>query len=72
MDNLKDIEKRKENWKKEILNQKKYSAAFTSWGDDLEVVYTPDNLKETNYSEEIGFPGDFPFTRGVYPSMYRG
>lgn len=72
MDDLKDIEKRKENWEKEILNQKKYSNAFTSWGDDLEVVYSPDNLKDADYSEEIGFPGDFPFTRGVYPSMYRG
>jgi methylmalonyl-CoA mutase N-terminal domain/subunit len=41
--------------------------------DDIDhrVLYTPDDVKDIDYMEEIGFPGDYPFTRGVYPAMYR-
>src|SRR5262245_49662519 len=36
-----------------------------------EPLYTPENV-EVDYERDLGYPGDFPFTRGVYPSMYRG
>jgi methylmalonyl-CoA mutase N-terminal domain/subunit len=35
-------------------------------------IYTPLDQKEKNYLEELGLPGEYPFTRGVYPTMYRG
>lgn len=35
-------------------------------------IYTPLDVEETNYEDEIGFPGMYPFTRGVQPTMYRG
>ena len=35
-------------------------------------LYTPLDIKDTNYAEEIGFPGMYPYTRGVQPTMYRG
>ncbi|MFA6598428.1 MAG: methylmalonyl-CoA mutase family protein [Ignavibacteriaceae bacterium] len=35
-------------------------------------LYTPDDFESENYLENIGFPGAYPFTRGVQPSMYRG
>ncbi len=35
-------------------------------------IYTPLDIKDTDYAEEIGFPGTYPFTRGVQPTMYRG
>jgi methylmalonyl-CoA mutase N-terminal domain/subunit len=72
MTDLKEIEERKESWEKEILHKKKFNPSSTSWGQDLDVVLTPDNIKETEYLTDIGFPGEFPFVRGVYPSMYRG
>jgi methylmalonyl-CoA mutase N-terminal domain/subunit len=34
-------------------------------------LYSPDNV-EVDYERDLGFPGAYPFTRGVYPSMYRG
>jgi methylmalonyl-CoA mutase N-terminal domain/subunit len=42
-------------------------------GSDLEVdtVYSPDNVRQIDYLEELGFPGNYPFTRGIHPSMYR-
>lgn len=35
-------------------------------------IYTPLDIKDTDYADEIGFPGVYPFTRGVQPTMYRG
>src|SRR5579885_414143 len=35
-------------------------------------VYTPDDLAGTDFDRQIGYPGEFPFTRGVQPTMYRG
>jgi len=38
---------------------------------ELKQLYTPLDIKEKNYSDEIGFPGMYPFTRGVQSTMYR-
>ena len=35
-------------------------------------LYTPLDIQETDYAEDIGFPGVYPYTRGVQPTMYRG
>ncbi|MHB8393294.1 MAG: acyl-CoA mutase large subunit family protein [Candidatus Dormibacteria bacterium] len=40
-------------------------------GLPVEPLYTPSNLAGHDYAREIGYPGEFPYTRGVYPSMYR-
>jgi methylmalonyl-CoA mutase N-terminal domain/subunit len=40
-------------------------------GLDVEPLYTPENA-EVDYARDLGYPGEHPFTRGVYPSMYRG
>ncbi|MCK4457800.1 MAG: methylmalonyl-CoA mutase, partial [Thermoplasmata archaeon] len=34
-------------------------------------IYTPEDVADTDFARDIGFPGEFPFTRGVYPTMYR-
>src|SRR2546423_7284869 len=45
-------------------------ALFTTVsGEPIDPLYTADDLPEPG---EIGFPGEYPYTRGVYPSMYRG
>ncbi len=38
----------------------------------MDAVITPEDLGDWNAEHELGFPGEFPFTRGVYPTMYRG
>jgi len=43
----------------------------TDAGIDVKVVYTPEDLKDFDYSRHLGFPGEFPFTRGIYPAMNR-
>ena len=44
----------------------------TSYGMPLKSVYTPEDAADGDYMRDLGFPGDYPFTRGIRPDMYRG
>src|SRR5216110_1703468 len=44
----------------------------TTWGLEVAPLYTPKDVQHIAYERDLGYPGEFPFTRGVYPSMYRG
>jgi methylmalonyl-CoA mutase N-terminal domain/subunit len=41
-------------------------------GIPIEPLYTPEDLAGASYAERLGYPGEYPYTRGVYPTMYRG
>ena len=41
-------------------------------GQTVERLYTPDDVADLDYEEDLGFPGEAPYTRGVYSTMYRG
>ncbi|MFW6150058.1 MAG: methylmalonyl-CoA mutase family protein [Chloroflexota bacterium] len=43
----------------------------TQGGIPLKVVYRPDDVAEVDYERDLGDPGQFPYTRGIYPQMYR-
>jgi methylmalonyl-CoA mutase N-terminal domain/subunit len=61
-------------WKRELYDAKpeRQGELFTTIsGLENEPLYTPDNV-ELDYERDLGYPGVYPFTRGVYPSMYRG
>ena len=49
-------------------------AAFTTdtGGRTVDPLYTPDDVADDDYREDLGFPGEEPYTRGVYSTMYRG
>ncbi|HYS01467.1 MAG TPA: methylmalonyl-CoA mutase family protein, partial [Candidatus Eisenbacteria bacterium] len=47
-------------------------AASTISGVPVGALYTPEDLGAFRYDEKLGDPGEFPYTRGIYPSMYRG
>lgn len=72
MDLVEKIGKEKERWYKAHLLSDEVHQASTSWGEPLDVLYTPADVELDKYIESVGFPGEFPFVRGVYPSMYRG
>jgi len=67
----------KETWEREILepvlerHPERRDRFETYSGIEAKRVYTPEEV-EIEYAEDLGFPGQFPFTRGVYPTMYRG
>jgi methylmalonyl-CoA mutase N-terminal domain/subunit len=62
-----------QDWRRELYGSKpERDALFTTIsGLENEPLYTPDNV-EIDHDRDLGFPGVFPYTRGVYPSMYRG
>ncbi|SFR06204.1 acyl-CoA mutase large subunit family protein [Desulfoscipio geothermicus] len=39
---------------------------------DINTLYTPEDIDHLDYEKDLGFPGDYPYTRGVQPNMYRG
>jgi len=39
---------------------------------EIKNLYTPEDVAEEDFGKDLGFPGEYPFTRGVQPSMYRG
>ena len=44
----------------------------SSSGAELDPIYGPEDLAGWNYHEKLGYPGEYPYTRGVQPTMYRG
>ena len=61
-----------EKWDKSVENAKERNVKFeTDSGIPIKKVYTPLDVK-SNYFDKVGYPGVPPYTRGVYPTMYRG
>jgi methylmalonyl-CoA mutase N-terminal domain/subunit len=61
-------------WKRELYEaapERKGELFSTISGLENEPLYTPERV-ELDYDRDLGYPGAYPFTRGVYPSMYRG
>ncbi len=76
-DDLAEIRATRDEWEEETLDP------FLEYGErkerfatisNLEVdrLYTPEDVSELDFDEDLGFPGEPPYTRGVYPTMYRG
>jgi methylmalonyl-CoA mutase N-terminal domain/subunit len=67
-----------ERWGKTTLNKviskspEREPTFKTTSHIELKRLYTPLDVADMDYCEELGFPGEFPFTRGVQPTMYRG
>jgi methylmalonyl-CoA mutase N-terminal domain/subunit len=72
--NHEKIRKLKEEWaKKAGQSEMQRRVKFTTVsGEPIEPLYTPDDIADIDFMEDIGFPGDFPYTRGIHPTMYRG
>ncbi len=75
---LRDVKAQERKWKQDVLSktlerfperkkQFKTDSALT-----LERVYTPEHVQKIGYTRDLAFPGEYPFTRGIYPTMYRG
>jgi methylmalonyl-CoA mutase, N-terminal domain len=63
-----------DEWRRELYEptaEREGELFSTISGVENEPLYTPDNV-DVDYERDLGYPGAFPFTRGVYPSMYRG
>ena len=70
------LEKEKRRWEQSVLKRtlerfpERRSVFQTHSGIEIDHLYLP--TPDFDYSRQLGFPGEYPFTRGVYPTMYRG
>ena len=72
-----EIERLREEWEREVLRPvlarfpERREQFTTLSGIPVERLYTPADV-EVDYAADLGFPGQYPFTRGIQPTMYRG
>ncbi len=77
-ESLSKLSEHKQNWEKNVLNKvlnkkpERKEKFFTGSNIEINGVYTGLDIQELDYSKDLGFPGEYPYTRGVYPTMYRG
>jgi len=65
--------RQKGQWEQKYKTCKERDHKFTTIsGIPLNPLYTPDDIPNFDYERDLGFPGEFPFTRGVQTTMYRG
>jgi len=74
---LQEVGEGKKRWEKEAGKAKRQKAEkgkrFSTVSDlEIKEIYTPEDIKDLDFSKDIGYPGIFPFTRGCQPTMYRG
>ena len=70
---LEKVSKEKEKWNKLYESQKERDVKFVTDSEiPIKNLYTPLDIKDKDYMNDVSFPGVPPYTRGVYPSMYRG
>ncbi|MFQ5846487.1 MAG: methylmalonyl-CoA mutase [Candidatus Methylomirabilales bacterium] len=77
-DAMKGVEAAGKSWEEQTLHpalarvpERAREFSTVSW-HPIRRLYTPLDLSDFDYARDLGFPGDYPFTRGVYPTMYRG
>ncbi|WMJ76752.1 MULTISPECIES: acyl-CoA mutase large subunit family protein [unclassified Sedimentibacter] len=75
---LDQLRSARQNWEDKVLSKSLSKAPenkteFKSGsGVNVERLYTPEDVADIDYETEIGYPGQYPFTRGYQPTMYRG
>jgi len=68
-----DLKKQKQEWEDKVRREKIRNVKFTTVsGEPVELLYTPDDMEKIDPVTDIGFPGEFPYTRGIHDTMYRG
>jgi methylmalonyl-CoA mutase N-terminal domain/subunit len=69
---LKDVGKKSQAWNKQFTEAARGPFEVTNpSGRKLKPLYTPADVSSLDYDRDLGFPGEFPFTRGPHATMYR-
>ncbi len=73
VNDLESIRDARKKWNQKAGEAKALPVKFTTVsGEPIEILYTPEDIAHLNYLTDIGFPGEFPYTRGIHHNMYRG
>jgi methylmalonyl-CoA mutase N-terminal domain/subunit len=72
-DELERLRKAREHWEKDYGSARKREADYTTIsGMEVPPLLTPLDLNGFDYDDKLGFPGSYPYTRGIHSTMYRG
>jgi methylmalonyl-CoA mutase N-terminal domain/subunit len=76
-DDLEAIREAREEWEDDTLSDylehgERKEEFVTVSNHEVDRLYTPEDVADLDYEEDLGFPGEEPYTRGPYPTMYRG
>lgn len=77
-ESLKEIKKSRTEWEEKVLKKtltkfpERKEEFTTVSGEVVNPLYAPDDLEWLDYDNDLGYPGEYPFTRGVQTTMYRG
>lgn len=77
-EDLREIRNARGEWEEETLDPaldahgERQDRFATVSNHEVDRLYTPDDVADLDYEEDLGFPGEPPYTRGPYPTMYRG
>lgn len=72
------LKRKLQQWKKNVYSESLDQSCpdrkphTTISGKKIDELYTPMDLQNFDYAKELGFPGEYPFTRGIHPTMYHG
>jgi methylmalonyl-CoA mutase N-terminal domain/subunit len=68
-----ELQRAEKEWRRRVEREKERPGPFeTVSGKKIKDLYTPHDTADLDYRRDLGFPGEYPFTRGVQPNMYRG
>ena len=75
---IEEIKQKKEEWDKNSYSrhkknhpERKDKFENLSW-NEIKSLYTPDDIAHLDYIKDFGYPGEYPFLRGIHPTMHRG
>lgn len=77
-DKLAQIKETHDKWEDKVATKtlpkqpERNQEFMTSSGVEIKRLYTPEDVENLDYLEDLNYPGEYPFTRGVQPTMYRG
>ncbi|MDO8670387.1 MAG: methylmalonyl-CoA mutase family protein [Dehalococcoidia bacterium] len=72
-DTLSEIEKLQADWDSKAAKTPERRDSFTTLsGLPVKAIYSPADLKDTSFKDDISFPGEYPYIRGVHPTGHRG
>jgi methylmalonyl-CoA mutase N-terminal domain/subunit len=69
---LEALAREREEWEAGISRPERREEFITTSSDPVERLYTPLETAELDYQNDLGLPGQYPFTRGVHATMHRG
>jgi methylmalonyl-CoA mutase N-terminal domain/subunit len=69
---LKDLGKKKAEWEENSPFKERQDQFLTTSSREIDRLYTPLDIQNLDYCKDLSFPGNYPFTRGLHPTGYRG